>query len=256
MRYRLILCALITCSTACSEAGIQNTSGPRVAETAPPSEREHGIAPPAVLQPRSEPEPERTREAKPPVTPEHGGLGSSIPVNLAPGDQTEYFVRARRRMNLDQLQAQIAHATGGREWVVNGDNQFEELAATLGRPDYIATLFEDLSAGPVFQKFLGDAARAICTEMATDEPALPVEDRVLLATVTAEDTVASNPAAVDANLVQLMLRFHGLAVQADAPVLSKYRWLFESVSHTTNDPVQGWKVVCIALMSHPRFYSY
>jgi hypothetical protein len=188
--------------------------------------------------------------------PSHGELGTSVPVDLAPADDTEYFVRSRRRMNLDQLQAQIEHATGGRQWIVNNKNQLEELAATLGRPDYISTLFEDLSAGPVFQKFLGDAARSICTEMVSDELELPMEERTLMAAVALDDTVESNPSAVDANLTQLMLRFHGLSVDADAPVLAKYRWLFQSVTHTANDPTQGWRLVCIALMSHPRFYSY
>ena len=109
--------------------------------------------------------------------PSHGELSTSVPIDLTPADDTEYFVRSRRRMNLDQLQAQIEHATGGRQWIVNNKNQLEELAATLGRPDYISTLFEDLSAGPVFQKFLGDAARSICTEMVADELELPAEER-------------------------------------------------------------------------------
>ena len=234
------------------ESSVDPTSQPSAVDPGSPAEGEEP-APQAPTQPRVE-TPSVVERA--PELASHGELGSAIPVDIAAGDDTEHFVRSRRRMNLEQLQAQIAHATGGRQWIEDNKNQFEELAATLGRPDYVSTLFEDLSAGPVFQKFLGDAARAICSQMAEEEPDAAAEDRVLMAQVDPTDTYETNPDGVDANLVQLMLRFHGLSVGPDAPVLSKYRWLFQSVTHTTGASAQGWRLVCVALMSHPRFYSY
>ena len=229
-----------------------------IGEAAPPT----GVAPPSEpLNPGNTATPQEPVDTPPEVgdpelDPTHGQWGTSIPVGLSPEDESPLFIRSRRRMNLEQLQAQIAHATGGRSWTVNGKEQFEELAATLGRPDYISTLTEDLSAGPVFQKFLGDAARSICTDMADEEPSMPLEERVLMVEASADDTLQGAPEEVEANLARLMLRFHGLAVEHGAPVLSKYRWLFQSVVHTTGSPAQGWRLVCIALMSHPAFYSY
>ncbi len=250
MRYLLISAAVITLVAACdNEPTTELLENDPLSSQAPTGTIDN---PNTVDQPVDNP----AGNERASVPPSHGELGSSIPVDLVAGDDVEYFVRSRRRMNLDQLQAQIAHATGGRQWIANNKNQFEALAATLGRPDYISTLFEDLSAGPVFQKFLGDAARSICAGMADDEIELPPGERILMASVTPEDTVESNPEAVDANLVQLMLRFHGLSVPSEAPVLAKYRWLFQSVTHTTKNAADGWRIVCIALMSHPRFYSY
>ena len=257
MRYLLTGLIFALTTTACEEQQDEFLN------SAPQPAAQAAMAPPGNVGTVDAPTPDPVSRpaALPtePVTtavPSHGELGSSVPVDLVPADTTEYFVRARRRMNLDQLQAQVAHATGGRQWIENNKNQFEELAATLGRPDYVSTLFEDVSAGPVFQKFLGDAARSICTKMANEEAELAADERILLKHVANDDTVESNPEAIDTNLAQLMLRFHGLSVPTDAPVLSKYRWLFQSVSHSTGEPLQGWRVVCIALMSHPRFYSY
>ena len=259
MRYFLISLFAMAAVFGCNEQSsstVQVGDSPADQATQPPSTTIANSDPLQTDDPIGQVDNNPAQHTQVTTSPSHGELGTSVPVGLTPTDETEYFVRSRRRMNLDQLQAQISHATGGRQWTVNNKNQLEELAATLGRPDYVSTLFEDMSAGPVFQKFLGDAARSICTEMANDEPDMSAEDRILMAAVTPEDTVETNPTAVDANLAQLMLRFHGLSLETDAPVLSKYRWLFESVTHTTNDPTQGWRLVCIALMSHPRFYSY
>ena len=40
------------------------------------------------------------------------------------------------------------------------------------------------------------------------------------------------------------------------PALNTWRWLFETATMMTNDPVQGWRTVCVGLMTHPFFYSY
>ena len=161
-------------------------------------------------------------------------------------------------MNIDQLRANIERVTGGVTWVDSkGKDQLSALAATLGKPDYINRLEEDMTPGPVFQKFLGDAARTVCTDLVALEMDLTPEERVLMRHVALTDTLQSAPEAVEQNLQALILRFHGsYAESKDSPLLARWRWLFQSVTHVTEDPTQAWRAVCVGLMTHPYFYSY
>ena len=79
--------------------------------------------------------------------------------------------RARRRMNLDQLDAAFRRTSGGIGWTeMRGNrevNLLVELSATLGKPDYVQITTEDLDPSALFNKFLDDAARSICERMIT-----------------------------------------------------------------------------------------
>ncbi len=192
--------------------------------------------------------------------PHHGALGPGTGAQIAPAPETGPFVRPRRRMNIEQLGAAIAEATGGVIWAIGTAgsevDQLENLAATLGRPDYLQSVHEDLSAGPVFQKFLGDAARFVCTKLVEKELTQEPAERVLMVDVTPEDTAQSAPDAVDANLRLLVLRYHGRKPLENDAALSQWRWLFESATHVTQEPAQAWRAVCVSLITHPDFYSY
>lgn len=189
-------------------------------------------------------------------------LSSQGPTTLLP--EVEPLVRARQRMNLDQLSAAISRASGGIGWTEGAGNNekdlFVELAATLGSPDYIEITTEDLDASALFHKFLDDAARQVCTTLVDQEAADPTLERTLMKYVEPSDTLATNPDGVTDNLRYLLLRFHGHRVNADTPVLEQWRWLFQTVStFSAGDalgPATGWRAVCVALITHPDFYSY
>jgi hypothetical protein len=182
------------------------------------------------------------------------GLDDGRASNLLPADEPGR--RDRRRMDVDQLDATIKLVTGGLFWEAGGDNQFEELAATLGKPDYLNSTFEDLSTSLLFQKFLGDAAHSVCTELAQVDPLRLEPDRTLLVHVASTDTVESNPEGVEANLVGLLLRYHGRTLEPGSDQLNPWRWLFESSTYVSSDPLAGWRAVCVGLMTHPDFYTY
>ena len=195
------------------------------------------------------------------------GTGTSSPVGMDPDGRSELLpevppqvldLRDRRRMDLDQLKAAIAVVSAGRTWVDpnNGRDLFDDLAATLGKPDYAQTTTEDLSVSPLFMKFLGDAARQICDRMAEEERTMDATERVLYPLVAADDSLLSNHDAVLQNLSQLLLLYHGRALPADSAELNPWEWLFESATFVTNDPVKGWRTVCVGLISHPDFYTY
>jgi hypothetical protein len=182
------------------------------------------------------------------------GLDDGSQADLVP--PPEPGQRDRRRMDVDQLDATIKLVTGGLYWRVGTVNQFEALAATLGKPDYVNSTFEDLSTSLLFQKFLSDAANSVCNELVQVDPRRLAPDRTLLVHATATDTIESNPDGVEANLVSLLLRYHGRTHAPGSDQLNAWRWLFESSTHVSNDPLAGWRAVCVGLITHPDFYTY
>jgi hypothetical protein len=164
--------------------------------------------------------------------------------------------RSRRRMEIGQLDAAIRSVTGGIGWTEDGDDMFVELASSLGVPDYAETTQEDLEPNETFQKFLGDAARAVCTELVEREAKATAAERVLLLRVSPGDTVESAPEAVEANLSELLLRYHGTDVAPGSPELVPWRWLFETTNVITGDPMLAWRAVCVGLITHPGFHTY
>ena len=167
--------------------------------------------------------------------------------------------RSVRRMDIDQLAASVERATGGIRWTEQRDGKtvdlFEELAPTLGKPDYLQSTDEDLTPSLLFQKFLDDAAISVCGELMEREAASPASP-VFLVSVQPTDTFDSAPDAVEENLRAALLRFHGRKLKAGDPQLEPWTWLFRSATEASGDPLTGWNTVCIGLLTHPDFYSY
>ncbi|MCB9670310.1 MAG: hypothetical protein H6736_16595 [Alphaproteobacteria bacterium] len=163
--------------------------------------------------------------------------------------------REVRRMDIDQLDASIRSATGGIGWDVDGVSQLQELSASLGVPDFAQRTSEDLTAGLLFQKFLDDAANAVCDTLVERE--LAGTSNVLLGAAGPTDTRATNAAAVDAALAAALLRYHGRRVSPGDPQLDPWTLLFDStLTVTGGDTMAAWRSVCIGLIVHPDFYQY
>ena len=164
--------------------------------------------------------------------------------------------RDRKRMNVDQVQASIERVTGGSGWVEQTDSGeldlFDELAGTLGKPDYLSATDEDTTPGLLFQKFLDDAAVSACTDLVERE-AGGGADAVFLVHADLDDRPGS--AAVEDNLRHALLRFHGRRVPAGDPSLEPWLALIEEVEGISG--MQGaWRVTCVGLVTHPDFYTY
>lgn len=170
--------------------------------------------------------------------------------------------RNLRRMSIDQLRGAIATVTGGVYWADNqGRDRFEQLAPSLGVPNYIDITGEDLEPSLVFQKFLGDAARAVCHDTIQNDLAMDAQDRVLLRyadpTWTWESADEAQRAEIDRNLRYLNLRITGHYIAPDDEEgLQRLRWLWRATTHATGDASRGWRAVCVGLISSPEFYLY
>lgn len=174
------------------------------------------------------------------------------------GDLSPAQGRARRRMNIDQLDAAVRRATGGIGWDVANVNQFTRFGPSLGKPDFLQRTREVLDPSPIFQKFLDDAARAVCAQLVVAERGRAQADRVLFVTVPpgAGPPKGVTPQMVDDNLRAALLRFHAHKVEANAPELSSWRWLYQSALTVSSDSEKAWQTVCVGLITHPDFYSY
>lgn len=197
----------------------------------------------------------------PPAPPVDVTVHPGTEVDLGPAAPApEDPFRSRRRMDIDQLDATIRTVTGGIGWTEDRGgrevNLFEELAQTLGKPDYLQITDEDLSPSAMFQKFLDDAARSVCLRLLEAEATRPSAERVFFVHAEPTDTLGAEPEATLANLQYLLLRFHGRKVAVDAPELEPWRWLMESAEHVTDDQAEVWRTVCVGMMTHPDFYTY
>lgn len=195
----------------------------------------------------------RTQPISPVLTEPVSTAGFEHPTPIHVGDEPS---RLRNRLTIDQLNTSIRRVTGGIGWEVGGVDQFEVLAPSLGVPDYATSTQEDLEPSALFQKFLGDAARFVCSELSTRATREAELAQVLLGEVEVDDDLTTNEAGVMANLSRLVLRFHGQSLDVDSPELQRWRWLFESSHAIEGEPMQAWNLVCVGLITHPDFYTY
>jgi hypothetical protein len=170
-----------------------------------------------------------------------------------------------QRLTVRQLAQSLPVVLGGNTWMVGTAQGFNARSATLGEADYLGTVDENLEASSLYQKFMADAARDGCTRTANADAALAANARVLMRFVALTDTVTTNTTAVDENLRYLKLRFHGVKVSpTDSASLTGLRTVFADAvrgAAGTGTPTQahvkeGWRAVCVALLTAPEYHLY
>ena len=169
--------------------------------------------------------------------------------------------RARRRLDLDQLDRSFRVVTGGLGWTRgSGDrevNRLDELAATLGEPDFIERVDEDLSPSPMFSKFLDDAARSVCDRWLREERTRSTEARTFFTAIEPDASPTDAPDAARENVRRLLLRAHGRwSDDATDPALARWTRLLDAADERGLDASAGWRAVCVGLFIHPDFYLY
>ena len=167
--------------------------------------------------------------------------------------------RSWKRMDIDQVEASILRATGGIGWTERVDGQtvslFDHLAGTLGKPEYLARTDEDLVPGLLFQKFLDDAAKSTCTRLIDAEKARSPGERVLIRPVELDETFADEAQTRKA-VSRAILQFHGRNLATDDAEIDLWYAMMQQATAATGDNESAWRSLCVALMTHPDFYSY
>ena len=170
------------------------------------------------------------------------------------------------RLSVKQLRNSLPVILGGETWKIGTVNGFDARSVTLGEPDYIVVVDENLEPSPLYVKFMQDMARDACNRAMVADLAQPtMANRSVEKFVGLTDTVATNKAGVDANLRYLRLAFHGIKVAAteDQPI-SSLRTLFDDTvtaargtgALTQAHVTEGWRTVCVALLTAPEYHLY
>lgn len=203
---------------------------------------------------------------------EHPTVGAEGSPGKAPGDLGGGPLpppsRAVRRMRIDTLQAAMSKVAGNDvygapiEWKYNGKNGFSDGAfgKALGRPDFQSSTDESGVSSALYLKFVGDAARDICTQMAkNDQIRTDASTRSLFPKAPFDGTATE--AQITENLQYLVLRFLGLRVAADHEMIAPLRDVYDAGVATAapgaqiSAPAEGWRGVCVALFESPLFHN-
>ncbi len=186
-----------------------------------------------------------------------GAGGGSASGSLSGGTQ---------RLSVKQLRNSLPVILGGETWKIGAANGFDTRSITLGEPDYIVVVDENLEPSPLYVKFMNDMARDACNRAMLADVAQPtMANRSIEKFVGLTDTVATNAAGVDANLRYLRLAFHGIKVAAtDELPISALRKLFDDTvkaakgtgAVTQAHVTEGWRTVCVALLTAPEYHLY
>ncbi|MBK8256134.1 MAG: hypothetical protein IPK82_26130 [Polyangiaceae bacterium] len=177
--------------------------------------------------------------------------------------------RSVRRMPLDTLQAAMTKVAGNDvygnpiEWKVNGKNGFSDAAfgKALGRPDFQASTQENAVSSALYLKFVGDAARDICFQMAkNDQKRDQVDTRTLFPKAPVDGTATD--AQKTENAQYLILRFLGLRVETDHPMVEALLTVQATgeanavaAGAELTPAAEGWRGACVTLFESPLFHN-
>ena len=159
--------------------------------------------------------------------------------------------RNRMRMTIDQVRTSMEQLTGGVQWKFGNTDLWSKYETTLGVPDHIETISEDLTASVIFQKFLGDAATYSCEQWLEND--LAATDKRFFVNVDAEQTEEE---FVRQNIVHLRYLIHGHVNAAQDEIIDSYYRLFYLVMQRTDDSIAAWNTVCVGFFTHPDFFTY
>jgi hypothetical protein len=183
----------------------------------------------------------------------------AIPVSIEPTPWNPLaFSRIRKRMDVDQLSRAFAQFNGNLGWHTNGgQDRWRAQWASLGGPNFLTRVNEDLRPSVLFTKVIRDAAIEVCIplvdlEVSSNPPTLAQRHLVYL-----EDSLQmpSDQAHFRSALSWLLKRAHGILLPNNDPEIDL--WLNLLIEVSQRDTVaEGWRAVCVATLIHPRFWSY
>lgn len=188
-------------------------------------------------EPMEQPPP--AKREKPPATAEKL---PSMPVDHPDMEQLKVLSRGPRRMSVEQLERSIENIIGVAEGEVELD---QNLALTLGEPDYKTVTEESLDPTPLFMKFMMDLGGFVCQAIRDSDPNRPLEERVLTRYTDREE-----------NIRHIMLRFTGIEGEAADPYVERLSRVYEAGAAGPNGEVSGWEAVCLAVFTSPEFLLY
>ena len=168
-------------------------------------------------------------------------LGASVPVAAGPGKDGE------------PIRWRVPSRDGKRK--IDGFGQ-DAYGGSLGRADYATVTEENMVPNALYAKLADDLARDVCGQMvvadlARSDPAARALTRF---------AGSGSAPEVAANVRYLVLRFLGEDLPEGHPELSALAKLYADVAAASagaeRPDMEGWRAVCVALVSSPAFHVY
>jgi hypothetical protein len=167
-----------------------------------------------------------------------------LPAHHPEVEDLQVASRGPRRLSVEEIERTWESIAG----LPPGEVQIpENLARSLGDPDWLSVTEPNLEPSPLFMKFMVDLGAILCSQLLRGDRQRPPEARVLL----------RHPRDVDANLRQLILRFWAVDARSpDHPDVARLRAVYETARRGATGDQGGWLAVCIALSTSPEFLLY
>ena len=161
-------------------------------------------------------------------------------------------VVARRRVRMDvaQLNQSMQQITGV-EWKSGNAVLWDRYGSTLGVPDFEERTSEDLEASVIFQKFLQDAATYTCDIWIENES--EDGDGYFYLVTQVEDQSSS---ILRSHIGDLRYLIHGISSGEEDAFVESVWDMHQLVYQRTENRVSAWQTVCVAMFTHPDFYTY
>ncbi|MEO7329761.1 MAG: hypothetical protein ABI193_14370 [Minicystis sp.] len=197
------------------------------------------------------------------------GKAIDVPADLGAGALPPPS-RGVRRMRIDTLQAAMTRVAGNDiygvpiEWKVNGKNGFSDGAfgKALGRPDFQTSTEEATVSNALYLKFVGDAARDTCSQMArNDQKRADPKTRTLFPQAPVDGSATD--AQIADNVGYLGLRFLGLRLDPSDTMIPALRKVYDAGVLSVQAPnggeltpaAEGWRGVCVTLFESALFHN-
>lgn len=155
--------------------------------------------------------------------------------------------RGPRRLSVEQLERTLERIAD----LPRGSIEIpENLALTMGKPDFVRVTEESLDPSPLYMKFIVDLGGFYCTGIA-DADLNPTTPRP-----EANRLMNRYPADVDQGLSHMLLMFTGIEGDDAAPYLVRLRRAYDAGAVGAKGTRGGWEASCLALFTSPEFLLY
>lgn len=126
----------------------------------------------------------------------------------------------------------------------------QNLALTMGEPDYLRVTEESLDPSPLYMKFMVDLGSYYCLGVA-DADLNPQQPRL-----PANRLMNRVDGDLDAGLRHMLLMFTGIEGDDAATYIERLRRAYDTGAAGAKGPRGGWEAACLALFTAPEFILY
>lgn len=170
----------------------------------------------------------------------------TMPVDHPDTGALQVLSRGPRRMSVEQLERTLERIADFPKFSIEIP---ENLALTMGKPDYLRITEESLDPSPLYMKFLVDLGGFYCQGVAEADlgmNARPANQRLL-------NRVDGD---VDGGIRHMVLMFTGIEGAEADDYVTRLRAAYDTGASGALGDVGGWQAVCLSMFTAPESILY